>query len=107
MSFNPKLTSIGVDGFKSIKNLQSLSLNRVNIFIGANGAGKSNFVALFLLLRAMANGRFQEFVGRAGGAGNLLYYGGKVDPTMWITLQFELKTGPGQHYSLLASTATA
>lgn len=106
MPFKPKLTKIGVGGFKSIKERQPLPLNSVNVFIGANGAGKSNLVSLFLMLKAIVNGKLQEFIGRAGGANTLLYYGAKASPMMWIALDFELKTGPGSYFAMLASTAT-
>lgn len=106
MPFKPRLTKIGVGGFKSIKELQPISLNPINVFIGANGAGKSNLVSLFLLLKAMVNGKLQEFVGRGGGADTLLYYGAKASPFMWIDLRFEFKTGAGQYFIRLASTAT-
>ena len=69
-----KLTRIGVGGFKSIKNLQPLDLRPVNILIGSNGAGKSNLISFLNLLRAIADGVLQEFVGRAGGGETLLYY---------------------------------
>jgi predicted ATPase len=106
MPFKSKLTSIGVGRFKSIKDIQLPSLNPINVFIGANGAGKSNLVSLFLLLKAIANGKLQEFVGRAGGADSLLYYGAKATSMIWIALKFEFKTGPGDYFMMLASTAT-
>lgn len=106
MPFIPKLTKIGVGGFKSIQELQSLPLNPVNVLIGANGAGKSNFMSLFLLLKAIVNGKLQEFIGRAGGANTLLYYGAKASPMMWIALDFEFKTGLGKYYAELSTTAT-
>jgi len=106
MPFKPRLTSIGVGGFKSIKDLQLFRLNPVNVFIGANGAGKSNLISLFSLLKAVANGKLQEFVGRAGGADALLYYGVKTSPMMWIPLRFDCKTGDCDYFSMFASTAT-
>ena len=106
MPFKPKLISVGVGGFKSIKDLQSFHLNPVNVFIGANGAGKSNLVSLFSLLKAIVNGKLQEFVGRSGGANTLLYYGAKTTPMMWIALKFDCKTGSGDYFSMLANTAT-
>jgi predicted ATPase len=106
MPFIPKLTKIGVGGFKSIKDLPFLSLNPVNVFIGANGAGKSNLISLFQFLKAIVNSKLQDFVGRAGGADTLLYYGTKASPMMRVALDFEFKTGPGMYYAELASTAT-
>ena len=46
-------------GFKSIKKLE-LELRPVNIFIGSNGAGKSNFVSFFKLVGSIINRRLQK-----------------------------------------------
>jgi predicted ATPase len=62
------LDQIEVHGFKSIESL-SLELRPLNVLIGANGAGKSNFIALFRLLNEMVEGRFQLAVRKGGGAG--------------------------------------
>src|SRR5712692_3248149 len=101
-----KLTYIGVGGFKSIKDLQRLELRPVNVLIGANGSGKSNLVSFFQLLRAISEFRLGDFVGRAGGADTLLYYGSKQTPSMWGSLYFEGKTGEGSYFFQLAATAT-
>ena len=37
------ITQITVENFKSIENL-SVDLGRINVFIGANGVGKSNIL---------------------------------------------------------------
>lgn len=50
---NAPLDVISIQGYKSIRNLESLSLNNLNILVGANGAGKSNFLAVFELLRKL------------------------------------------------------
>jgi len=102
-----RLTSIGVGGFKSIKDLQPLQLRPVNVFVGANGAGKSNLISFFRLLNAVATKRLQVFVGRAGGANTLLYYGSKQTSALWTSLEFEGKTGRRVYFSwLLGSTET-
>src|SRR2546422_6850470 len=99
-----KLTRIGVGGFKSIKNLQPLDLRPTNILIGSNGAGKSNLISFLNLLKAIADGTLQEFVGRAGGAETLLYYGAKETPALWAALEFTGETGDGSYIFWLAAT---
>jgi predicted ATPase len=98
-----RLTRIGVGGFKSIKDLQPLPLRPVNVFVGANGAGKSNLISFFLLLSAISRGKLQEFVGRAGGANTLLYYGSKETRALWTSLEFEAQTGRRVYFSWLLS----
>ncbi|PYQ60806.1 MAG: hypothetical protein DMF53_16315, partial [Acidobacteria bacterium] len=44
-----RLDRIRVAGFKSIRD-QTLKLHPLNVLIGANGAGKSNFIEVFRLL---------------------------------------------------------
>ena len=50
-----RIKSISVDGFKSIKELKYLELERLNVIVGANGAGKSNFIQIFRMLDAAKN----------------------------------------------------
>ena len=45
------LDYITVRGFKSIASLEKLPLKPINILIGANGSGKSNFIGVFAFLR--------------------------------------------------------
>jgi len=82
-----KLDRIEVTGFKSIRKLE-LDLSSLNVLIGANGAGKSNFIALFELLNHVVEGKFQSFVAKAGGAESFLYYGQKVTENIFVKLNF-------------------
>lgn len=43
------INEIQIENFKSIRELK-LPLKQINILIGANGAGKSNFISYFKLL---------------------------------------------------------
>mgnify|MGYP005649922243 FL=1 len=47
------LDKLTIKGFKSIQSLEDFELTNLNIFIGGNGAGKSNFIDFFRMLRAM------------------------------------------------------
>ncbi len=82
-----KLDRIEVTGFKSIRKLE-LDLSSLNVLIGANGAGKSNFIALFELLNHVVEGKFQSFVAKAGGAESFLYYGQKITENIFVKLDF-------------------
>jgi predicted ATPase len=57
--------------------LEDFELRNLNVLIGANGAGKSNFIGLFKMLAAMRRGTFQLFVAQQGGPDALLHYGRK------------------------------
>ena len=83
-----KLDHLMVTGYKTIRTLD-LDMRSLNILIGANGSGKSNFISLFKLLNEMVNDNFQVFVSQSGGADTFLSYGRKE--TNEITI--ELKAG--------------
>jgi len=101
-----RLTSIDLGGFKSIKNAPTLPLSEVNVFVGANGSGKSNLISFFRLLNAIATARLQEFVARAGGANTLLYHGANQTRSIWVDLGFHGEKGPGRYGSVLLITET-
>ncbi|MEM9955731.1 MAG: AAA family ATPase [Chloroflexota bacterium] len=81
-----RLESIQVSGFKSIRELD-IKLRDLNVLIGANGSGKSNFISLFRLLNEILESRLQTYSG-AIGADSLLYYGRKTTSEIDITLTF-------------------
>ena len=43
MSINWSINNISIKGFKSLKEINRFELGNLNIIIGANGSGKSNF----------------------------------------------------------------
>lgn len=53
------LNKIKVKAFKSLENVD-INLGRVNVFIGANGSGKSNLLEAIGVLGAAANGRVDD-----------------------------------------------
>lgn len=53
------LKQIKVEAFKSLENVE-IELGRVNVFIGANGSGKSNLLEAIGVLGAAANGRVDD-----------------------------------------------
>jgi predicted ATPase len=71
----PALDKITIKGFKSIRSTEGLELKPLNVLIGANGAGKSNFIGVFKLLNEIVQENLQVYVGKSGGADQLLYYG--------------------------------
>lgn len=83
------LNQIKVKGYKSIRDLD-LNLSNLNILIGANGAGKSNFVSLFKLLNNIIESNLQRYVMQEGGSESLLYYGQKFTEKIQIYLKFNL-----------------
>lgn len=72
-----KLSKLTIKGYKSIQNLENFELTNLNILLGANGAGKSNFISVFKLLANMYAQNLQLYVQDNGGVDSLLHYGRK------------------------------
>ncbi len=66
-----------IRGFKSIQALDDFELRNLNILIGANGAGKSNFVSFFTMLHEMIEQNLQVYIRQHGGADTHLHLGPK------------------------------
>lgn len=82
------LKEIHVEGFKSIKKMD-LELKPLNIIIGANGAGKSNFIDVFKMIRTYKEGNLERYVKSAGGANRLLHLGTKETKVIKVTFSFK------------------
>lgn len=83
-----KLDKLSIRGFKSIEKLEDFGLQSLNVLIGANGAGKSNFVDFFRLLRAMVEQRFQAYVAANGPADGYFYNGVSYTKKIEVDLLF-------------------
>jgi predicted ATPase len=85
------MKKIQIKGYKSIKNLD-LPLNSINILIGANGSGKSNFLSFFDFLKQTYNRNLQEFVALKG-IDTFLHKGDKVTDEISTHLFFKGTNG--------------
>ena len=66
---------IKIKGYKSFKDLD-FELKKINLLIGSNGAGKSNFLSFFELLgRTFAHG-LTAYVAHSFDTGRLLWFKG-------------------------------
>jgi predicted ATPase len=80
------LETVKIENFKSIRN-QELALGRLNVFIGANGAGKSNLVQAFRFLREIVQGNLATY-SLQRGADSLLYFGRRRSKFIEFYLEF-------------------
>lgn len=85
------LKNISIRGYKSIKELD-LDLSPINVLIGANGSGKSNFISFFKLLSRMmqSQGELQFFIGQSGGANSFLFDGAAITLQIESEIEFEV-----------------
>lgn len=81
------LEKLTIKNFKSIRE-QTLELGRLNVFIGGNGAGKSNLIEAFRFLREIVNQNLAGYTATKGGADTLLYFGRKRSSEMSFRLEF-------------------
>ncbi len=88
------LDKLTVKGFKSIQALEDCKLTNLNVLIGGNGAGKSNFIDFFRMVRAMmelslpnlTSSSLKNYIMDGGGSDDFLFNGPK------FTQQIEVKT---------------
>ena len=83
-----KIKSISIKGFKSIKDLENFELSqKINVLIGANGSGKSNFISFFKFLNDSIHERLST--AKFGGASRILYNGPKVTQQIESSIYFD------------------
>lgn len=79
--------SITIEGFKSIRSIKDLYLRPVNLLIGANGSGKSNFLDAFVFLGETYAGNLGSYVAYYGGAEKQLHFGSKNTQRIYVSLK--------------------
>ncbi|UFH48671.1 AAA family ATPase [Pseudomonas sp. KNUC1026] len=79
---------LSISGFKSIRTMENLHLSSLNVLIGANDVGKSNFVGYFRMLSELVEGRLQIWAAKQGGAERVLSYGIKETQELVTSIRF-------------------
>jgi len=104
---NNSLDKLTIRGFKSIRELKDFELKNLNLFVGANGAGKSNLISFFRMLQSLMGGSLADFVRDSGGISDLLHNGRKATKYMEFEARFgcrgyrfKLKPDPGEGFAL-------
>lgn len=82
------INKIQIKGFKSICD-QTISLSPINILIGGNGIGKTNFISSFELLRNIYDRQLQRYVIEQRGASSILHLGRKTTSRISIDVEME------------------
>ncbi|MGD9678862.1 MAG: AAA family ATPase [Vulcanibacillus sp.] len=98
---------IKVEGFKSIKSLE-LDLTDLNVLIGANGAGKSNFINIFEFMRKIVESELQTYIAQKGSLNNIFYKGIKKTSKIYINFSadrngYEIELLPTEENKLIFS----
>lgn len=79
---------IEISGYKSIKS-ERIELTPINILIGANGSGKSNFISFFDFLNRLYNRNLNDYIALTGGENKILHKGQKITDVISFKVEFE------------------
>ncbi len=96
------ISRLRTHGYKSIASAD-VELTSLNVLIGANGAGKSNFIGVIGLLGHLLEGHLQFAIEKEGGADRILTNG--LKHTQELRLDFHF--GKNTYCALLAADADA
>jgi predicted ATPase len=100
------IQSITIEGFKSIRSIKDLPLRPINLLIGANGSGKSNFLEAFVFLGEAKEGRKDSYVAQNGGADRILYFGSKETESCFIGIEYDREgLGRSSYYANFVAQA--
>jgi predicted ATPase len=103
------INTIRIQNFKSIRDSGNVEIRPLNVLIGANGVGKSNFISFFKFLNQLFEQHLQLYINQHGRADNLLYFGRKRSDFMGGEITFdndwrnkyEFKLVPDQNGNLI------
>ena len=82
------MDKIEIKGYKSFKDLK-LDLRPINILIGSNGSGKSNFLSFFEFLNRLYEQKLTEYVALEGGIDKFFFQGSKVTDAIYANIDFQ------------------
>ena len=81
-----QLSRITIEGYRSIQKCD-IELGKINVLIGSNGAGKSNFISAFSLLQDLLSKNLQVSLAQSG-LNAILYQGRKQTDSMAFEVFF-------------------
>lgn len=79
---------IEIKGYKSFRELE-LDLHPINILIGSNGSGKSNFLSFFEFLNRLYEQKLTEYVALSGGLEKYFFQGSKITDAIYANIHFK------------------
>ena len=103
---------IQIQNYKSIQNAD-IKLGNLNVLIGSNGVGKSNFISFFELVNALLNKRLGSYILERGGFERFLYQGQKHSEYLGSLIDFAntnafyFKLKPKSSLSIVSSSLIA
>lgn len=83
-----KIDRLTIKGFKSIRHLEDFEMRNLNVLIGANGTGKSNFISYFRMLGEVVEQRLQYWTSQQGSADRIVSFGIKETTVLESFIRF-------------------
>jgi len=87
------IDSVYINNFKSIRDSGNIKILSLNVLIGPNGVGKSNFISFFKLLNSISDKRLPAYVANNGYADKILHYGKKKSKELSGGIVFKIRDG--------------
>jgi len=84
---------INIHNFKSIRDSGDIPIGPINVLIGPNGVGKSNFIQFFKLLNSIYKRRLKFFTADNGYENRILYFGRKQSKSLEGSIVFKPEQG--------------
>jgi len=84
---------IHIKNFKSIRDSGDIAIQPINVLIGPNGVGKTNFIQFFKLLNSIYKQRLKFYVAENGYEDRILYFGRKYSRFLEGSIVFKPETG--------------
>ena len=81
------IQQINIENYKSIRDAK-IPLKNLNVLIGSNGVGKSNFISFFDLVKNMLDLNLGNFILSQGGIERFLCCGSKSSKYIKGTIDF-------------------
>ena len=88
-----RIESLHIKGFRSLVDVKLDDIPNPMVLLGANGAGKSNTLRFFELLRETYQHRLSRFVARRGGADDQLFGGERETQQIHAAVRFHTEPG--------------
>lgn len=83
------IASLEIHNYKSIRSTGVIPLRPINVLIGANGVGKSNFISFFSLVNSLYSKNLQLHIAKNARADNILHFGRKVSTWLGGKISFD------------------
>ena len=84
---------IQIKNFKSIRDSGEITIRAVNVLVGPNGVGKSNFIDFFKLLHSIYKQRLKFYTAENGYENRILYFGRKRSKSLEGHIVFKPEDG--------------